>query len=222
MRTCIRVAVRNRKSDGLANSNKGSGVSSQENVRMDPAALARLKAACHTDELVSLLAYQGLDFSNSDLEGLGLEEFWVDDCHFKASVLDGARALCWRVRRCRFDGASLNNLCMFDSRIEDSVFAYAMLRGAELADVTLGGCDFTDAELVNARLENCHLLDTNFRQANLLGVCFTGSHFERVDFTEADCTNADFRGCRFTEVNWTSAILEGAQFDPGVHPEPRN
>ena len=106
MRTCIWVAVRNQKSDGLANSNK-SGVSMQrKHSGWTTAALARLKAACHTDGGQSAGAYRGWISVIRTLKGLGLENFGPDGLPLRGSERAGRRkgpyAGVFDV--CRFDG----------------------------------------------------------------------------------------------------------------------
>ena len=166
----------------------------------------------------------GRDFREADLSGMRLQEILADHGDFSAENFEDFRCLGGSSCGARFEGAFfatarfhdvlLNGACFDAAQFASGSLATCSLResrfvGADLRRANLSGADFSGADLTDAVLKGVEAKGVIFRNACLF----------RADFSGADLSGAVFLGADLRSVKWQGTKLDGAQFDPGAHPQ---
>ena len=149
---------------------------------------------------INRITIQG-DFSDSDLEGL-----LVEDSH---------------IVRSSFTAADLNRLRLVDVLVEGSDFSGADMEEASFTRVTFTGCRMSGALLPRAQMQDVtfsevRLDGVNFRMIEGERVVFDHVNLERGEFYSAHLKTACFFDCDLSGADVSQVKLPGARFHGSV------
>jgi uncharacterized protein YjbI with pentapeptide repeats len=156
----------------------------------------RLTAGCEIDHK----SIQG-DFSDSDLEGLQVEDS--------------------RIVGSSFTAAGLNRLRLIDVVVDGSDFSGADMEGAFFTRVTFTDCRMSGALFPRAQMQDVTFSEVRLDQVNLRmmegqRVVFDHVNLERAEFYAAHLKAAHFFDCDLSGADVSQVKLPGARFHGSV------
>lgn len=116
-------------------------------------------------------AFEGLDLSNKNLDGLNLEGF-----DLRGAILPKM------LRDVNFHGACLQGMEFNKVLINSVNFSNADLQGANFIESTLHDINFSGANLQDAEIKDCRMGKTNFRNADIRRAVIVSTTFNDTDF----------------------------------------
>jgi uncharacterized protein YjbI with pentapeptide repeats len=148
----------------------------------------------------------------SDLKGVVLGRFNLDDTDFSGSDLTGAdlqkstlnRAILVNVN---FESANLAGVQFANAQIKNSKFQKANLKNSQLADATAESCDFSKVDFSGVNLSYFMTSKSNFSEAK-----FAKATLEDMDLSMANLSGADFKDAKAAGANLSKTNLEKTDF----------
>ena len=148
-----------------------------------------------------------MDFSNSDLSGMQLEEYNFFWAYLTGANLTGADLGDADLTRVDLRGANLTG-----ADLEDTNLTRVYLVGAKLFNAKLFNADLTGAHLMDANLTEANLTGADLIRANLAGADLTGADLEEVNLTGANLISANLTSANLTGADLTKAYLRDTDF----------
>jgi uncharacterized protein YjbI with pentapeptide repeats len=141
-------------------------------------------------------------FGASDLSGVDLSGFRLDDAGFSSTNLESAN----------LQGAYLVFAGFQNTNLRNANLSGAYLGWTYFESTNLTATNLRGAQLPGARLRSATLVESNLSDANLSEAELRSANLARAQLARADLSLADLRSTDLTHANLAGANFDGARF----------
>ncbi|MEG3988916.1 pentapeptide repeat-containing protein [Microcoleus sp. S28C3] len=195
-------------------------VQSQEEEKINDAALKNLEPAISAEEFWKRYEDGERDFTGINLTGVDLSGKTIDSnvslsqANLSSANLANAELTGVNLIGANLQGANLNstnllNADLIEVNLSGANLTKVILYSARLIQANLSLANLSQAKLDSANLTTANLSRANLTQANLPNVNLTGADLSQAKVTKVNLSGANLSGVNLTGVSLTGVNLQG-------------
>lgn len=158
-------------------------------------------------EIANNETYEGVDFSDYDLEFASISDTVFRDCLFMGANLSELDTLSCKFIECDFTAAKFNASQHNKTAFTNCTFKRSNMFATKFIDCDLMGSMFNESFFENVDISYGRWQYVDFRMLDLKNHKFENVDFSYSDFTAADMTKCIFDRCKLIGVILRESIL---------------